>query len=108
MEYLDVIMADLPQFVTFLKNHRSFVRRSPAIGDMYYSDFSFTASESINHARIVPPEYRTTPSLGALEDLVKYLDLLKHVIREGPEVRGATWEMDVTLAGILLGTYALR
>ena len=119
-------MADLSQFVTFLKTYHTPILGSLSVRNVtpdeflamlarqvardrleVYSDFSSTAAESIARDRIVPPEYPTMPSPSprASQELDPQAEMLKKVIRE--EVQVAIWETEITIVGILLGAYGL-
>ncbi|PIL37265.1 hypothetical protein GSI_00958 [Ganoderma sinense ZZ0214-1] len=125
--FLDVNMADLPQFVAFLKTYRSPLQplpRDPTIRSITPSellamlagpaghdrssdfDFSSTAAESVVRERIVPPKYSTTfCQVAQPEEELDAQTELKKVIRE--EVHAAIWETCITIVAAFLGAYGL-
>ncbi|KAM5534292.1 hypothetical protein V8D89_012020 [Ganoderma adspersum] len=123
-QFLDVSMADLLQFVIFLLNHGPPLQRGPSFRNVtpdeflamlarqvdharseVYSDFSSTAAQSVAREGIVPPEYPTTSCTMAQEELDTQNEVLEKVVRE--EVQAAIWETGITVAVVLVGTYAL-
>ncbi|KAI1796267.1 hypothetical protein LXA43DRAFT_1057993 [Ganoderma leucocontextum] len=123
-QFLDVSMADLPQFVAFFKDHRCSIPRNPSIRSVaayelltmlarqasrafkyVYPDFSSTVADFVARERTVPREYPTTPCTRAQKELGVQSEMLKKVIQE--EVRAAIWETGITIVGVPLGGYAL-
>ncbi len=126
-QFLDVNMADLPQFVAALNSHRWPIPKDPPIRSMtpgeflttlarpagrhrasYLQadfDFSSTAAEYIARERIVPPEFPARSCPRTEEEFGAQTEILKKVIQQ--EVRAAIWEIAITIAGVLVGAYAL-